>query len=477
MKLTKTLALATVLGTAALALIAAKSDSAKTSAKMPPLQHDATPVAEGNKTGLPVSYADILEPVQKSVVSVYSTQFIRERGPVHPLYRYFYGDDAPAPERESKRQGIGSGVIVSTDGYILTNNHVIEDADELKVSLSDGRELKATLIGADPKTDIAVIKIDAEKLPAVTIADSAKVRVGDIVFAIGNPLGVGQTVTMGIVSATGRSIGILAQQGGYEDFIQTDAAINQGNSGGALVDAKGRLVGINSAIISPSRGNIGIGFAIPANLATSIMKSLIETGKVTRGFLGVQTQDLTPEVAEGLNLPKDTKGVVITEVTPDSPADKAGLKSSDLILSLNGKLVSTAQDLRLVVAQFLPDTEISVKINRDGKEQTLKVKVGKRPDEDLASNEILPGIQAERLGDKNRRTYNLSNRIEGLVVTAVDDKSPYAEAFTPGMVIMSINRQEFADLESAQELIVSGRRNLFLLYFRGQSRLVAIDIK
>ncbi len=476
MKLTKYLLLATTLAAATLALFAAKEIKDAPKGKMPALQQDATAVTEGKSTH-PVSYADVVEPVQKSVVSVYSTQFIRERGPVHPLYRYFYGDESPAPEKESKRQGIGSGVIVSQDGYIITNNHVVEEADELKVTLSDGRELKATLIGTDPKTDIAVIKIDAEKLPVLTIADSSKVRVGDIVFAIGNPLGVGQTVTMGIVSATGRSIGILNQQGGYEDFIQTDAAINQGNSGGALIDAKGRLVGINSAIISPSRGNIGIGFAIPSSLATSIMRSLIETGKVTRGFLGVQTENLTNEVAETLNIPKDTKGVIVTQVTPDSPADKAGLKSSDVILSINGKSITSFLELRLIVSQFLPDAEVSLKILRDGKEQNLKAKVGKRPDEDIAENEILPGIQVERLNEKTRRTYNLGDRIEGLVVTAVKEDSAYSELFQPGMVIMSINRQNFTDLASAKELLVPERRNLFLLSFRGQSRFVAVELK
>ncbi|MFY7851451.1 MAG: S1C family serine protease, partial [Brevundimonas sp.] len=219
---------------------------------------------------------------------------------INPLFRQYFGD---LPERESRQEGLGSGVIVSPDGYILTNNHVIEGADELKVTLADDRDFPARIVGTDPKTDVAVLKIEAEGLPVLTLADSDRVRVGDIAFAVGNPLGVGQTVTMGIVSAKGRSrLGLLERVSGYEDFIQTDAAINMGNSGGALIDARGRLIGVNSAIISPSRGNIGIGFAIPVNLARFIMNSLVETGAVARGYLGVTSDTLTAELAEQLGL-------------------------------------------------------------------------------------------------------------------------------------------------------------------------------
>ncbi|NBY68188.1 MAG: protease Do, partial [Betaproteobacteria bacterium] len=251
------------------------------------------------------------------VVSIYSSKTVKQRV-VNPMLRQYFGDAAPEQERDSKQEGLGSGVIISDDGYILTNNHVIEGADELKVSLSDEREFTAKVIGADPKTDVAVIKIEAENLPAITLADSDKLRVGDVVFAVGNPLGVGQTVTMGIVSAKGRNqLRLLENVAGYENFIQTDAAINMGNSGGALVDAKGRLVGVNSAIISPSRGNIGIGFAIPVNFAAYVMNSLIATGTVSRGYLGVSSETVTADVAEQLGLPKDAKGVAITDITPD----------------------------------------------------------------------------------------------------------------------------------------------------------------
>ena len=289
-----------------------------------------TPVTDG-KSPLVASYADVVAPVQKAVVSVYSAKIVRQKVSAFPFTNPYFHQLFPDQERETREEGLGSGVVVSPDGYILTNNHVVEGADELKVALADDREFKAKIIGADPKTDVAVIKIEAENLPTVTLADSDQLRVGDVVFAIGNPLDVGQTVTMGIVSATGRrNLGLLDNVAGYENFIQTDAAINMGNSGGALVDAKGRLVGINSAIISTSRGSIGIGFAVPVNLARSIMLSLIETGTVARGYLGVGVDPLTGDLAEAMSM-KDTKGVVINNLTPDGPALKAGLKLGDVI--------------------------------------------------------------------------------------------------------------------------------------------------
>jgi len=319
----------------------------KPAAPKPDIKFDSSPVGEGGSR-LVSSYADVVEPVQKAVVSVYSTKIVRERVRVDPFFRQFFGDQA-IPERESKQKGLGSGVIVSPNGYILTNNHVVADADELKVSLADGREVIAKVIGTDEKTDVAVIKIDVENLPVATLADSDKLRVGDIVFAVGNPLGVGQTVTMGIVSALGRNdVGILAndQIGGYENFIQTDASINQGNSGGALVDAKGRLVGLNSAILSSTGGNIGIGFAVPTNLAVSILNSLIATGKVQRGYLGVAGQNLDPKLAESLGVDRATKGVAISDVVKDSPAAKAGLKRNDIIVKIDSKTALARGDWR-----------------------------------------------------------------------------------------------------------------------------------
>lgn len=448
---------------------AATAKEAPTPAK-PTLSVDPTPVTDG-KPAVLTSYADIVEPVQKTVVSVYATKFIHERLPANPLVRPFYGDQVPT--RESKEKGLGSGVIVTSSGYILTNNHVVEGADELSIALAEGREFPARLIGADPKTDIAVLKIDAENLPFITLADSEKLRVGDIVFAVGNPLSIGQTVTMGIVSAKGRNnLGLLENIHGYEDFIQTDAAINMGNSGGALVDAKGRLVGINSAIVSTTHGNIGIGLAIPVNLAASIMNSLIETGSVTRGYLGISVDPLNPEQAEKLGLKRDSRAVVITQVTPGSPAEKAGLKRLDALLSINDKPITSIEDLRLLVAKLPPETEVTAKVLRNGKEIAFKARLGRLSD-DNAVNELLPGIEAAPLNDEFRRRLNLAGQLDGLVISSVAPKSPYASSFSPNMIVLEINRQPVSDLDSARQLLKPGR-NLFFVYTRGYLRYLVV---
>jgi len=439
--------------------------------KAPTLKLDASPVGDG-KSPVVASYADILDPVQKAVVSVYSKKTVRERVAVNPFLRQFFGD-LPDQERKHEEEGLGSGVIISPDGYILTNNHVVEGADELKVSLSDDRELIAKVIGADPKTDIAVIKVDAEKLPVLTLADSDNIRVGDIVFAVGNPLAVGQTVTMGIVSAKGRTVGLLEDVAGYESFIQTDAAINMGNSGGALVDAKGRLVGINSAILSPSRGNIGIGFAVPINLAATVMQSLIETGSVTRGYLGVASQTLTPDDAEALGLVRDTKGVTITDVTPGSPAEQVGLKRGDVILSVNDKTVAALRDLRIFIAQMPPGSKVKLKVSRDRKERLFEVALGKL---DEKPNELLTGIEVTPLSGEARHRLNIPSRLTGLLVTTVDDDSPFADRLAPDVLILQIDRENISDLESARKALTPGRHMLFV-YFRGALRVVGIEVK
>jgi serine protease Do/serine protease DegQ len=482
------LALAAVLcfpslrGAAAAKPGAAKKDAAKAEKsdkadadkpkKKPTLIRDDTPVTQGSRPGLVTTYADIIEPAQKAVVSVYSTKIVKEQ--VNPLLRQMFGDRIPS-ERESKEEGLGSGVIVSPDGYILTNNHVVEGADELNVLLPDEREFKAKVIGADPKTDVAVIKIEADDLPTVVLADSDKIRVGDIVFAVGNPLGVGQTVTMGIVSAKGRHVGILEDVAGYEDFIQTDAAINQGNSGGALIDAKGRLVGVNSAIISTSRGNIGIGFAVPINLGATIMNSLIETGTVSRGFLGVSVDPVTADLAEALGLKKDTKGVIVTRVDDDTPASKAGLKAEDVMLSIDDKAIVSRDELRLLISQKLPGTVAQVKYLRGGKEGTLAVTLGRLPDDSAASNDLLPGIQASRLTDELRKKYRIDDAIGGLVVTDVDVKSAYSDRLQEGMVILQIDRSDVTDVQSAREALRPGR-HLLRVFRRGGVTFIPITV-
>ncbi|MSU19185.1 MAG: Do family serine endopeptidase [Lacunisphaera sp.] len=437
--------------------------------KKPVLKIDATPISE-IKSAIVTSYADALDSIRPAVVSVYSSKLVQQQVPEFLRQQGLKGG-------EQTQRGLGSGVIVSKDGYIITNNHVVEGADELKVLLNDERELTAKVIGTDPKTDVAVIKIDAENLPAATLADSAKLRVGDIVFAIGNPLGVGQTVTMGIVSATGRRVGILEEVAGYEDFIQTDAAINRGNSGGALIDARGRLVGINSAIISTSSGNIGIGFSIPINLANSIMSSLLETGTVSRGYLGVQTQALTADEAEGFGLPKDTKGVVITDLNPaDGPAAKAGLKREDIITAINDKGVSTRDDLRLVIAQTLPGTKVTVKYIRGGKPESKEVTLGKLPDDSLANGEFLPGVTVTALSPEVRKEMRIDERVDGLVVTEVAESSAYRQIFPQGAVIVQLNRVPVADLASAKRELRDGR-NLAFVYYRGAFRYITFMVR
>ncbi len=438
----------------------------------PAVRIDASPLEEGAEPARLRSYADVIEPAQKAVVSVYSTRIVRERMAINPLFRQYFGD---LPERESRQEGLGSGVIVSSDGYILTNNHVIEGADELKVTLADDRDFPARVVGTDPKTDVAVLKIEAEGLPVLTLADSDRVRVGDIAFAVGNPLGVGQTVTMGIVSAKGRSrLGLLERVSGYEDFIQTDAAINMGNSGGALIDARGRLIGVNSAIISPSRGNIGIGFAIPVNLARFIMNSLVETGSVARGYLGVTSDTLTAELAEQLGLARGTRGVIITEIDAASPAEAAGLRRADVIVALNGQTVLTWEDLRVLVAQSLPDSKVSLKVLRDGQARTVEVELGRVVDN---PDELVAGVEAAPLTPEVRRRLGLNDaRISGLVVTRVSEDSPHRGRLAEGMVILEINRAPVPDLAAGRERIRSGR-NLIAVFDGRGIRYLVITVK
>ncbi len=435
----------------------------------PDVKVDVTAVGEG-KAPVLTSYADVLGSVRPAVVSVYSTKVVKQVVP--EFYRQLFGGNIQG--QEQKLSGLGSGVIIASDGYILTNNHVVEDADELEVQLGDERKFPAKLIGTDPKTDIAVIKIDAKDLPFLTLADSDKLRVGDIVFALGNPLGIGQTVTMGIISATGRkNVNLLTDRepDAYEDFIQTDAAINQGNSGGALVDARGRLVGINSGIATTNRGNIGIGFAVPINLARSVMSSLIEYGTVIRGYLGVQTQTLTADDAEALKLPRTTRGVIIADLSPkDGPAAKAGLQRDDIIVSVNGREIATREDLRLVIAQTPPGTKVALEILRDGKSKSIDVTLGKL-DDAAADGEFLPGVTVQSITTELRNELRIPREVEGIVITEISPKSPYGDVFPVGAVIEQINKVPITDLASAKRATREGR-NLALVYYRGSYRYI-----
>ncbi|MGH8016975.1 MAG: Do family serine endopeptidase [Opitutaceae bacterium] len=465
-------------GAGSAALILSAEDGKKTGA-MPEIRVDDSPVDRSNAVVV-TSYADALDDIRHSVVSVYSSKIIRPRLQGFPFddpfFRRFFGPGGQQQE-ERVQQGVGSGVVVTADGYILTNNHVVEGSDAIKVSLPDGRELDAKIVGADPRTDVAVVKVEAEDLPFATLADSDKLRVGDVVFAVGNPLGIGQTTTMGIVSATGRSNLRLIDEG-YENFIQTDASINLGNSGGALVDAQGRVVGINTAIISTSRGNIGIGFAIPVNLASTIMRSLIETGAVARGFLGVSLQDLDAGLAEAFGV-EGAKGAIVKEISPDSPAEKAGLRQGDVITGLDGRSVDNSTDLRLAVSQMIPGTSVSVSVIRDGEAMEIPVELG-RLDENTVfsgggSSEFIEGINVASVSVEMRQQFNLADNSRGLVVIDAAPDSPYSGVLPAGTVIEQVNRQPVTDLPGARAALGRGR-NILLLNYRGVYRYVALSL-
>ena len=339
-------------------------------------QRPIVELKQGSTTGVglgsgPVSYAQAVEAAAPAVVNVYTTKVITER--INPMLRYFFGDQI-AP-RQHLENSLGSGVIVSDQGYIITNNHVIEGAAEIEVLLRDGRSAVATLIGTDPESDVAVLKIDLDTVPSIIFNLAGNARVGDVVLAIGNPFGVGQTVTMGIISATGRDqMGINT----YENFIQTDAAINPGNSGGALIDAYGNLVGINTAIFTKSGGSQGIGFAIPVNIARDIMQQLIEHGRVTRGWLGVETQDITPQLAESFNLQNIT-GIIIAGIQRNGPAAQAGMRPGDIILSVNGEASTDSKTVMNQIARVSPGEKLQLKILRSGREIETEAIVGERP--------------------------------------------------------------------------------------------------
>ncbi len=447
---------------------------------LPKLQVEDAPLKREIKAS--TSFAPVVKRVAPSVVNIYSTMIVRERpNPFmsDPFWRYFFGEQfgQDSTPRERKAQSLGSGVIVSADGYILTANHVVDGAESVKVALPGGDRFDAKIIGTDPPTDVAVLKIEAKKsLPVITIADSDKLEVGDVVLAIGNPFEVGETVTMGIVSAVGRGgYGVS----GYENFIQTDAAINPGNSGGPLVDAEGRLVGINTWIVSRTGGFQGVGFAVPVNIARYAMEHLIKEGKVTRGYLGLRLQpesELTQEVAKEFKLP-DLNGALVTAVEPNSPAAKAGFKDGDFITELNGKKVANMRQLRLMVSETAPGTKVSLKYLRDGAEKTVNVTLAAMP-EDLMTRrgrgqpgqrnpsamDALDGVEVSDIDAEARRQMGLPNNVRGALVTNVDSDSNAADAgLRQGDVIVEINRQAVHSADEAVTLSEKARTERILL--------------
>jgi len=473
-------------GIAATVSYAGESKTSTPSVKFTGLSVDDRPVSRDVHAG--TSFAPVVKKVAPSVVKIDVVTKAKQRNfggtPFDdPIFRYFFGNNS-RQMRIPPQHGIGSGVIVTRDGYILTNNHVVEEADELKVALTDGREFTAKVVGRDPKSDVAVIKIDAKDLPRLELADSDKIEIGDVVLAIGNPFGIGQSVTMGIISATGRAtLGL-----DYEDFIQTDAAINPGNSGGALVDADGRLIGINTAIYSQSGGYQGIGFAIPSNLAKDVMEELVQHGKVTRGYLGVFMQDLTPKLAKEFNI-KDEVGVLVSDVVPKGPADKAGITEGDVIIQVNNKAVKDGRHLKLEIARIKPGETISVKILRKGEPKTLNVTIKEQANDNSGGKEestvdksndtgTLEGVGVSDLDRQTRQQLGAPLSLKGAVISSVDSDSAAAEAgLKVGDVITEINHQPVRSADDAVRLTEhpKSKKTLLRVWSNGGTRYVVVD--
>jgi len=486
-----------------------KSDTsaASTNNPVPKFRLDQAPInRQGNLVN---SFAPIIKRTAPSVVSVFSSRTVQapdmRNNPLFndPMFRRFFGvppedeegeegEEAqprrPGGNRRPSRQemGLGSGVIVTEDGYIITNNHVIEGADEVKVETASGTRYTARVIGTDPATDTAVVKIDAEKLPAISIGTSEGLEVGDIVLAIGNPFGIGQTTTMGIISGVGRNaLGIVS----YEDFIQTDAAINMGNSGGALIDAQGRLIGINTAIMSRTGGNVGLGFAIPVNMARAVMESLVSAGRVSRGFLGIAPQPVTAELARAFKLESNAGALVGGFAEGKSPARDVGIRPGDVITEFNGKKIMDDRHLRLTVSQTPPSTDSTLKVIRDGKEKTFKLKLAELPTADIAArgenmpekrgdNESLEGVTVDNLDARTRRQFNIPPHVEGAIVSDVEaDSKSYEAGLRPGDVIMEINRKPVSNAEEAVALSEKpeGNETLLRIYSRGNARYLTVE--
>jgi len=449
------------------------------------------PVAAGVQAAivpaaLPVpsgSFSQVAESVAPAVVNINTvTRGPGGRTPIEEFFgeeffRRFFGE---IPEREQVQKSLGSGVIVDPSGIVLTNAHVVERASEIEVVTADGKKHKAKLVGVDRRTDLAVLKLQGGgPYSAATLGDSDKLKVGDWVLAIGSPFGLQQTVTAGIISAKGRSIG----QGAFDDFLQTDAAINPGNSGGPLVNMSGEVVGINSAILSRSGGNVGIGFSIPANMAKRIYTELSAKGKVTRGWLGVSIQPLTPELAKGFGL-KEPKGVLISDVVQDSPAERAGITAGDIVTEFDKKKVETAQDLQKVVALTPPGKGVPVKVWRDRAEKTLEIKIGETPDDTVAlkstnKSKTLLGLDVRPITPDIARQLNLRGG-DGVLVLSVEDDSPAGDAgLQRGDVIREVNRQRVGnlqDFERATKDIKEGDRVTVLLQRGQQSLYVAFTV-
>ena len=480
-----------------------------------PVVVDTAPVSR--QAGVITTFAPVVEKVAPSVVQIATSKNVRpgRNGRATPPgfdeLRRFFGmpdqdddqDQDTQPQPQPRRRGgkdnlkkeafgLGSGVVVTAEGHILTNNHVIEGADDIIVTLAgDKKEYKATKVGTDPATDLAVLKLEGKQgpVPAITFADSAKLKVGDFAIAVGNPFGLTQSVTMGIISATGRHVGIIESQNraGYEDFIQTDASINPGNSGGALVDIEGRLIGINTAIFSRTGTNNGIGFAVPANLAHSIMDSIIKNGRVVRGYLGVGIQPLDDTLANRFKL-KSTDGALVNMVEPNSPADKAGIKEGDVITEVAGKKVEGPTELRMNVSSMPPGQKVEVKYLRGGQEKAAQIELGELPGRKTASAQpekpeltdpdVLDGVTVTNIDPEARKKFNIPETAKGVVVTEIDQESACYEAgVRVGDVIQEIEQTPVKNADDAvamSEKLKKEKQVLLRVSTKGASRFVIV---
>jgi len=456
----------------------------------------ADPAEAPSRTG----FAPVVKAVLPDVVNISTSKVVKASelkqfdmpDDMPPFFQQFFGrdfgpnqpfgpnsDDRSMRPRDQREDSLGSGVIISPEGYILTNNHVVEGATDVRVTLSDKRQLKAKVIGTDPKTDIAVLKVDGSGFPAITIGDSSKVQVGDYALAVGDPFGVGQTVTMGIISALNRgNLGIED----YEDFIQTDAPINPGNSGGALVNDRGELVGINTAILSHgSGGNEGIGFAIPINMARKVMSQILDHGKVNRAYLGIMVQDITPGISKAMNL-KDMKGVLVGDVTPSGPASRSGVQRGDVILEVNGKPMEDSRELRNTISMMNPDSTVKLKLLRNGNPTDVSVKLGDLPSdkeqaktEEGSSDKALDGVTVENLDAQTARQLGLPAATAGVVVTDIDQASSLASAgLRRGDVIQEVNHQPVRNVTQFEEAMhKAGDHPLLLVNRQGSTLFLA----
>lgn len=425
-------------------------------------------------------FASVVGPALPAVVNISSTKIVKQQFNIpgffnDPLFRRFFGDQfaPPSPGPRTEREySLGSGVVVNPDGYILTNSHVVSGASDVEVFTQDRKKFKAKVIGADPRTDVAVLKIDASNLPTLTLGDSSKLKVGDIVFAIGDPFGIGETATSGIVSATGRGLGGAIER--YEDFIQTDAAINPGNSGGALIELHGNLIGINTAIISGGGGgNQGVGFAIPINMARNVMDQIVEHGKVIRGYLGVTIQAVDPDMAKAFGLTRGG-GALVGDVSANSPAAKSGIERGDVILELNGQSVNGPDDLSVRVSEMAPGTVAHLKVFRNGRTRDMDVTLGEylekgqAPQRSEGAGTALKGVQVQNLTRDLAQQLGLPASSTGVVITEVDPSSAAAAAgIQRGDVIQEVNRKPVRNVDQYQQALSgTGNQPVLLLVSR-----------